>query len=123
MTSLRDWKEIHQNEDLGSVRGRRFENALISECRVTDVAKARFINCDLRGTRVDIDNPARLLGVTMTLDCYSLDGLRPSELVLDTWLFLLSRTDGNDDKRAGMLGLIDPLHRIQLERAFEFLGR
>lgn len=119
----RNWRNVHYRKNLGDVRGRRFQNELISECHVTNVAGAYIVNCDCRGTHLDIDDVRKLLGVTVTLDCYTFDGLKLSELALDTFLYLLTHTEDNDYKREQVRSLIDPVRRSFFDRAFELLGR
>jgi len=122
MSSLRNWNAKHYREKMGDLSGRTLQNELLAECEITGLARAVLRDCDLRGTRVNIDDLRRLLGVTVTLDCYTFSGLVLSELVFDAFLFLLSLTEGNDDKRDRVRSIINPRHLLYLQRAFDCLG-
>ena len=120
---MRHWRETHHREDLGDLSGRRIENALLADCRITGLAGARIANCDLRGTEIDIQDLRKLLGVTVTLDCFTFDGLKPSEFVVDAMTYLLSTCDIADSKRQQLRSTIDSSRLQHFDRAFKVLGR
>ena len=122
MASDREWRAIHIDEDLGDVSGRHFENELFCRCRVTGIAHARFIDCDLRNSSLDVNDLRKLIGAVVSLSCYTFDSVALSRLSFDAFLFLLSLTKGNDDKRQRLQELIDPQHMMYLRRAFEWFG-
>jgi hypothetical protein len=62
------------------------------------------------------------MGAVVSLSCYTFDSVALSRLSFDAFLFLLSLTKGNDDKRQRLQELIDPQHMMYLRRAFEWFG-
>lgn len=119
----RDWSRTYYREDLGNVSGRSFANALISECRIEKLSRARFENCDLRGTEIAASSLDDLLGVTLTLDCFTFKGLRMSSFSFKSMLYLMTMTEGNDEERADLRRVIGPALCARFDRQFEVLGR
>lgn len=117
------WTQVLVGESLGDVSGRRFERAVLRDCTITKVNGARFINCDLYHSALEVDEIYHMLGVTITLDCFSFEGLRLSEVALNSILFLLTTTLGNDSKRQRILGLLSEDEVYRFRRLFECLSR
>lgn len=113
--NLRNYTETHMGETLPDVRGRRFVNALLSDCTFRKVAGAQFINSVLAGSKLDADDIRDFLGTTMTLDCFTFENLELSPPAFDAILFLLTMTRANDASRAKLEQVIDP-HRLRLFR-------
>jgi len=113
--ATRQFSETHQGEALGDVRGRRFDNALLADCEIARIAGATFKNCVMDGSSIQADDIRDILGVTVTLDCFTFVGLRLSPVTLDAFLYLLVQTTGNDTTRAKVEAAIDP-QRLRLFR-------
>ena len=116
--SLRNWRAVRHNQDLGDVSGRRFVNELISGCKVSRVAGAIFLGCDLRGTEVAIDDIRDLVGVSLTLDCFSFHFLKLSPVATDGLLYLISLADIPQDKKDAIRALIPSSRLEEFETAF-----
>jgi len=114
-TASRKFSEVHQDAPLGDVRNRPFRNALLSDCVLTRIAGATFENCVMAGSSVQADDIRDILGATVTLDCFTFEGLRLSPTTLDAFLYLLVQTVGNDTTRAKLEAAIDP-QRLRLFR-------
>ena len=115
-------REAHYNEEFGDVRGQVFNNQLLHRCHITGMSNATFKKCNLRNSHIDIKSLTDILGVTMTLDCFTFNELRLSPEVLDALIFLLTTTAENDEKRAALRSMIDPKRLRLLERQFEVLA-
>ncbi len=113
--SLREYSEVHQGAALPNVEGRRFFNALLSGCVFRRVTDAQFVRSVLHGSKLDASDIRDFLGVTMTLDCFTFEGLQLSPEAFDAILFLLTMTKGNDAARARVEACMDH-HRLKLYR-------
>lgn len=110
---MRAYKAVYQGATFEDVRGRRFDNALLSDCVLRRIAGATFCNCVLAGSTVDADDIRDILGATVTLDCFTFEGLRLSPTTLDAFLYLLTLTTGNDTTRGRLEAAIEP-QRLRL---------
>lgn len=119
--SRRPLRENRHGERLGDVSGRKFVLTNLSSCEIDRATGAEFIHCSLRGARVVSRDIRDFLGVTLTLDCQTFDGLELPEPVFDALLNLLAMTAGNDEKRKGLRALIDPKRRELFDRIFPTL--
>lgn len=115
MSRLRAYSETHIGESLPDLTGRRFYGALLADCKLGRVAGAVFKDCVLAGSELQASDVRDFLGVTLTLDCFTFEGLRLSPEALDGILFLLTMTQGNDATREKIAAAIDP-ERLKLYR-------
>jgi len=118
MVSERNYSEVHQGETLLDLRWRRFAGALFADCTFRDVSGAVFQDCVLHGSRLDTEDIREMLGVTLSLDCFTFDGLHLSPTALDGFLYLLTMTAGNDETRAKVEAAIDPARLKLFRRIF-----
>lgn len=116
--ALRQYSETHFDKNLGDVSGRRFINALLSRCKFTKVKDAQFLHCVMEGSEIACTDLHDLLGASITLSCFSFEGLKLSPETLDAILFLLTISDGNEETRERIRQIIDPQRLRLLERAF-----
>jgi len=118
MDAIRHYSEVHEGETLPDLRGRRFSNALFSDCRLRNVAKARFIDCVFQNSKLEAADIRELLGVAVTLDCHTFQGTELSDVTLDAILYLLTLGKGNDAKRSAIEELIGPRRVAEFRRMF-----
>lgn len=117
-TALRDYAATHFKEALPDVSGCHFQNELFSECTFGRVRGAEFKNCVLAGSNFEADDIRDILGVTLTLDCFTFENMEPSALALDAILFLLTMTRGNGAARQKIEAAIDPERLEKFRRLF-----
>ena len=56
-------------------------------------------NATLRGSKFAMTKPEDIIGLTITMDCFTFDSLELSEEVFDMMLLLICKTKGNTAKR------------------------
>lgn len=69
-------------------------------------------------TKFEPKSLSDMLGVTLTLDCFTFDGFHWNELAMDAMLYLLSMTAGNDERRAILRRMVRPESLIDFEKLF-----
>lgn len=99
--------------------GRKFENELFSGCRFTRLARAQFIHCDLRESEIAVRDIRDMLGVTATLDCFTFEGVKLSEVAVDGLLFLLTLAAIPQEKKDAIRALIPSARLEFFDRIFE----
>jgi hypothetical protein len=112
------WRESHHDEDLSEIRGRRFSRTLFATCRFEDMRGAHFEHCCFIYSKIQPRSLSDILGVTLTLDCFTFDTLEFNELGLDAILYLLTMTKGNDEKREIIKRLISPDNATDFAKLF-----
>lgn len=95
-----NWRAIHDSVNLPDVSGQRFFRELFYNCRFENVRNATFADCCLLNSKFDARNLTDVLGVTMSLDCFTFSGLEFNEAAFSGIVKLMSLTKGNDEKRA-----------------------
>lgn len=95
-----DWRAIHDSQNLPDVSGKHFVRELFYGCRFENVRNATFQQCCLLNSKFDARNLTDVLGVTMSLDCFTFSGLEFNDAAFSGIVQLLSLTKGNDEKRA-----------------------
>jgi hypothetical protein len=114
------WTEQHIDES-PIVQGKRFIRALFFGCKFTRLRGTTLEHCSLQGSTIAPSKLEDLLGVTITLDCFSWKYVTLNSLAFDAMLFLLSITRGNDEKREILKRMISEENRGHLEESFEHL--
>lgn len=109
------WTERHVYER-PLTQGKRFLRALFFGCVLKRLRGTTFEHCSLQGSSMEPDRLEDILGVTMTLDCFSWQYVSLNSLAFDAMLFLLSITKGNDSKREVLKRLISEENRPQLQK-------
>ena len=116
------WRNVWRNLDLHDMTGRRFLKELFHACRFEKLAGVVFERCCLMGSSWKPRRAEDMLGVTVTMDCFTFEGLEMNELAFDAFLYMLVMTRGNDAKRDMVRRLIDPRHLRYFEKAFPQVG-
>lgn len=94
-----NWRKITDSKNLPDVSGQVFFRELFYNCRFENIRNATFNQCCLLNSKFDARTLADVLGVTMSLDCFTFSGLEFNDVALSSVVQLLSMTKGNDDKR------------------------
>lgn len=97
---MANWRKISDSKNLPDVSGQTFFRELFYNCRFENVRNATFNQCCLLNSKFDARNLADVLGVTMSLDCFTFSGLEFNDAAFSGIVQLLSMTKGNDEKRA-----------------------
>lgn len=103
---MNGWRENHIGENLGDVSTRRFVRENFFECTITCMRNTVFEHCSLAFTKLEPKRISDLLGLTMTLDCFTFQDLEMNELAFEILLYLISTSKGNDEKREAIRSLI-----------------
>jgi hypothetical protein len=98
MERLRTFNAIHIDEDCSNLTGYH-DNELFFNCTFDKVNRTTLRNCVLNESRFLTERIQDILGFTLTLDCFSFDGVEWSELTFDLLLCLMIMSTGNDAKR------------------------
>jgi hypothetical protein len=102
---LRDFSSVRIEEDCKGLEGHH-ENELFYGCSFKDLRGLTLKDCDLNQSKFETDRLAEAKGFTLTLDCHSFRGVQYSPLLFDLMLYLLSNTEGNDEKRQKLRELL-----------------
>lgn len=113
------WRENHIKKSFGDVSGRRFVRENFWECNIKCMRNTVFEHCSLAFTKLEPKRLSDLLGLTMTLDCFSFQDCELNELAFDTLIYLISTTKGNDEKRAVLKSLVTPTHQRYFKAEFD----
>jgi hypothetical protein len=103
--ALREFSEVHIDEDCRSIRGGH-ENGLFFNCDFDRLSDVTLKNCVLTNSRFNASSIRDVLGFTVTLDCNSFVDVELSPEIFDLLLTLLTATKGNDAKREKLLDVI-----------------
>jgi len=117
-----NWTEEFQFQS-PIVAGKRFVKALFYGCKLRNVRGTVFQNCCMRGSALEPQRVEEMLGLTVTLDCFTFDGVLLNSLAFDSILNLLAMTKGNDEKREMLKRMISENNRKQIDDATERLQR
>ena len=120
-TSLGPWTESHIDEVPVDVAGKRFVRALFFNCEFRRLRGATFEHCSLKRSKINPEKVEDLLSLTITLDCFAWNDVELNELAFDVLVYMLSRTRGNDDRRAVLKRMITERNHKRVEKAFEML--
>ncbi len=101
----RQFSEINIDKDCREVTGFH-DNALFFNCKFNKINGLTLKNCDLNQSEFDITNIKDALGFTVTMDCFSFNGVKISPELFDLYLLLLCQTEGNDAKREAVKTII-----------------
>lgn len=112
-----NWTEKHMYEE-PQIQGRRMIRALLWACKLDRLRNTTLEHCCLAHSSLSPRRVQDILGLTLTLDCFSFKDLAVNELAFDLMLYLLTLTTGNDAKREVLLRLVSPEHRVEFERDF-----
>lgn len=101
----RQFSKIHIDEDCNGISGCH-DNALFFNCKFGNIKGLTLKNCDLNQSTFDVKTFKDALGVTITLDCFSFNGVKLSPELFEMYLLLLCMTEGNDEKREAVKSII-----------------
>lgn len=121
-TGLRPhWRAEHRSKNLLDLRNQRFQRELFANCKLENVRGAIFEHCAMADSSLEPKSLADLLGVTMTLDCLMFESWKWNEMAMDAMLFLLSITQGNDERRTLLRRMVRPESLVEFEKLFSRL--
>lgn len=114
MNPLRNFNKINIGKDCSDLTGFH-ENELFFECTFNHLKDLTLKNCVLDRSQFATASVRDALGLTVTLDCHSFNGVELSPLVFDLILSLLIMTKGNDEKVAELVKVIgtERVHALQ----------
>jgi hypothetical protein len=115
----RNFSEVHIDEDCRGVTGFH-DNALFFNCKFNNLKGLTLKNCDLNQSSFEVDNIKDALGFTVTLDCFSFNGVKLSPELFDLYLLMLCMTENNDEKREAVKQVIG---KEKAERMLKLLRR
>jgi hypothetical protein len=118
---IADWRNSRIEENLGDISGRRFVRENLHGSRITVMRGAVLEHCNMAEVQIEPKRLSDLLGVTMTIDCFSFEDLRMNELAMDAMLYLLAKTKGNDEKREVLKSLISAKNKHDFDLLFDRL--
>lgn len=113
----RNFSEIHIDEDCRGVKGLH-DNALFFNCKFNKLNELTLKNCDLNQSSFEVESIKDALGFTVTLDCFSFNGVKLSPELFDLYLLLLCQTKGNEDKVEAVKSIIG---KDKAERLLRYL--
>ena len=116
---LGNWRKHNHGLTVQQVGPQRFQRELFANCRARSVKGATFEHCGFIECGFHPEHIIDTLGVTVTLDCFTFDGLYLNELAMDAMLYLLTLTKGNDEKRAALHRLIAPARAADFDGLFK----
>ncbi len=120
---FRAYKEIHNREVFEEVPPPK-NNVEFYNCTFKNLANATLTNCSLSGCKFDMTKPEEIIGLSVTMDCFSFSNLELSPEVFDLLLLLICKTKGNNEKRLAIIETIVGHDRaIELLRELEHLER
>lgn len=111
----------HWNLNVKSVRGQHFRRERFVNCTMQEVRGAMFERCLLVSTKLEPQSLTDILGVTVTFDCEQFAGWEWNELAMDSMLYLMSITKGNDERRIIFRNLVRPESMADFDRLFSKL--
>lgn len=93
----RTFSEINIDKDCRDTIGFH-DNALFFNCKFNNIKGLTLKNCDLNQSSFEVEDIKDALGFTVTLDCFSFNGVKLSPELFDLYLLLLCQTQGNELK-------------------------
>lgn len=115
------FREFVEGRDV-DLTNSRIRDVSFRDCRIVSLQSALLEHCQLDTCRLDITDLRLLLDSTVTLNCFTFDGLEMTPESFDAFLYLFTITRGNDKKRAAVRDLIDPLRLRMFEKLFPVMG-
>jgi hypothetical protein len=120
---FRIFKEKHVAETFDRVPEPK-KNVEFYGCTFKDLAGATLQNCSLSGCKFVMTKPEEIIGLTVTMDCFSFSNVELSPEVFDLLLLLICKSKGNTEKRKAIIEKIVGHDRaIELLRELEHLER
>lgn len=116
------WRNEYKDMRLEDISGRRFVRELFFNCQIGRVKGTTFDHCSLLFSRLEPKRLEDILGLTVTLNCFSFENVELNDLAFDAFLHLLSLTKGNDRKRAALRNLISDRNRELFRTGFPNIG-
>lgn len=95
-------------------------NAEFYDCEFQKLGGATLANSSLSGCKFTMTDPRDIIGLTVTMDCFTFENLELSPEVFDMLLLLICKTKGNTEKRLAIIEYIvghDKAHRLLNELA------
>jgi hypothetical protein len=99
---LRAFKTKHIDEDFPEVPPPT-NGAEYYDCTFHKLGGATLANCSLSGCKFAMTDPRDILGLTVTMDCFTFENLEVTEEVFDALLLLICKTKGNTKKRLAII--------------------
>lgn len=94
------------------------------DCTFHRLAGVDLLDCTLYGSKFVMKNPEDVIGLGITLDCYTFNNLELSPEVFDFLMLLICKTKGNNEKRRVILeNVVGHDRAIELLRTFKNLER
>ena len=112
------WLRATQHVKDAAVKGRRFMRELFYECTFKNLRGTVFEHCSLLESSFEPDRIEDLLGLTLTLDCFTFKDVRLNKLTFDALVYLLAQTKGNDQQREVLMRLLDAGRAEQFDKVF-----
>lgn len=120
---FRAFKEKHIDEVFEQAPSPK-NNVEFYDCTFKKLAGAMLSNCSLHGCKFAMTKPEDVIGLTLTLDCFSFSNLELSPEVFDFLLLLICKTKGNTAKRRAIIeDVVGHDKAVELLRTFETLER
>lgn len=110
---------IEGQEIDASARG--YVHVKFKDCTFTNLRGAHIVNCLLENCRIAIDDPRKLLGATITLNCNTFGQIKLSPMTADCILYLAAMGAPDEAKRAKIQEVIAPERLALFERLFPIL--
>lgn len=113
--ALRHFNKTTIGQDCSELTGAH-ENELFYGCEFDKLNGLTLKHCVLNGSALATTSVKNALGFTVTLDCFSFDGVELSPLLFDLYLSLLLMTKGNEDKKELLIEVIGRKRAESLQR-------
>lgn len=114
---FRAFREKHIDELFEEVPAPK-RNVEFYDCTFNKLGGAVLENCSLSGCKFAMTDPADIIGLTVTMDCFTFSNLELSPEVFDMLLMLICKSKGNNEKR---LSIIENV--VGHDRAVELLKK
>jgi hypothetical protein len=99
-------------------------NVEFYDCTFKKLSGAVLENCSLSGCKFAMTKPEDIIGLTVTMDCFSFSNVELSPEVFDLLLLLICKSKGNTEKRKAIIkDIVGHDKAIELLRTLEHLER
>ena len=120
---FRVFKEIHNREVFEEAPSSK-NNVEFYNCTFKKLANATLTNCSLSGCKFDMTKPEDIIGLSLTMDCFTFSNLELTPEVFDLLLLLICKTKGNTEKRLAIIeNIVGHDKSVELLRTLEHLER
>lgn len=120
---FRIFKEKHIDEVFEGVPSPK-KNVEFYGCTFKNLAGAVLQNCSLMGCKFAMTEPEAIIGLTVTMDCFSFGGVELSPEVFDLLLLLMCKSKGNTEKRKKIIeDIVGHDRAVEMLRKLEHLER